>query len=65
MFQGFHLGLKSAIIYNSVFGIGVTAAYIFEKTVEDLEENLVRCFCLIFGFILISEVNFLFNLAML
>ncbi|CAD8179384.1 unnamed protein product [Paramecium pentaurelia] len=56
VFQGFHLGLKSAIIYNSVFGIGVTAAYIFQKTVEDLEENLVRCFCLIFGFILISEL---------
>ncbi|CAD8173874.1 unnamed protein product [Paramecium octaurelia] len=56
VFQGFHLGLKGAIIYNTVFAVGVTAAYVFEKTVEDLEENIVRCFCLIFGFILISEL---------
>lgn len=65
MFQGFHLGLKSAFIYNFVFVIGLIAAYIFKKTVEDIEEIIVRCFCFLFGFILISEVYFLFNLALL
>ncbi|CAD8130394.1 unnamed protein product [Paramecium sonneborni] len=56
VFQGFHLGFKSAIIYNFIFCMGVISSYIFEKKVEDVEENLVRFFCLIFGFILISEI---------
>ncbi|CAD8102914.1 unnamed protein product [Paramecium sonneborni] len=56
VFQGFHLGLKSAVFYNFIFSIGLISAYIFEKKVEDFEENLVRFFCLIFGFILISEI---------
>ncbi|CAD8097615.1 unnamed protein product [Paramecium sonneborni] len=56
VFQGFHLGLKSAFIYNFLFVIGLIAAYIFQKTVEDIEEIIVRCFCFLFGFILISEL---------